>query len=118
MKTRFLDGPASGLELSLRRAPTFLRVVCDHNGDLDALDQLDDVAEEGERLYAYRVVEGTRNRFHLLVRGKEARTRGGWWELADYRWCDDQPSDEVLRDNTKWRQWTLNEAAKAKEFEV
>jgi|GEM_PF-6502906 len=26
--TRFLDGPAAGVVLALRRAPLFLRVVC------------------------------------------------------------------------------------------
>ena len=39
---RFLDGPAKGAILDLRRAPLFLRVVSDvDDGTIDALDRLD-----------------------------------------------------------------------------
>jgi len=40
--TRFLDGPAQGETLMLRRAPILLRVTRDPMGNFDGLDQLDD----------------------------------------------------------------------------
>jgi len=50
--TRFLDGPAEGVTLMLRRAPIYLRVV--HRGtEWDALDALDDRPTPDETIYVY-----------------------------------------------------------------
>ena len=48
--TRFLDGPAAGVLLALRRAPLYLRVVyhAKREEPWDALDQLADVPGEHE----------------------------------------------------------------------
>lgn len=46
----FLDGPAGNKTLELRRAPVYLRVVIDADGNIDALDQLDDRPKEDERI--------------------------------------------------------------------
>lgn len=54
--TRFEDGPAAGVNLSLRRAPMFLRVVQNNQtGEWDALDQLDDTPEKNETIFVYKV---------------------------------------------------------------
>ena len=60
--TRFLDGPAAGNALMLRRAPLFLRVTIDAaGGKVDALDQLDDDPQDGETVHVYRQLPGTRS---------------------------------------------------------
>ena len=52
--TRFLDGPAAGVVLSLQQAPLYLRVVRNAQGTWDALDKLEDSPAAGEECYAYR----------------------------------------------------------------
>lgn len=105
---RFLDGPAEGTVLELRRAPVLLRVAIE--GDtVDALDQLSDTPKEGEILYVYRL-EGKAGSYHLLVRGPKARERRGWWATGDYVHLpmDDQPDQETLRDTKRWQQWATD----------
>lgn len=107
---RFLDGAAKGTVLSLRRVPWFLRVVIDEAGQVDALDQLDDQAREGETLYVYRQA-GQASRAILCSRGRGCRT-----EIScDYSLWPDQPPQEVLRDNDQWREWA---EARGKEIEA
>jgi hypothetical protein len=56
---RFLDGPAKGKALALQRAPLLLRVVIAEAGNIDALDQPDDMPTQHERVTVYeRVGEG------------------------------------------------------------
>ena len=105
---RLLDGPAEGNSLKLRRAPVFLRVVIDNDRSVDALDRLEDVPQDDESIYVYKIRPETFGRYHLLVRGKNARTHGGWWQSGDYDLFDDQPEDEILRDTAKWREWCLS----------
>jgi hypothetical protein len=63
--TRFIDGPAAGTVLSLKRSPLFLRAVQDPlDGKWDALDQLDDAPRPGERIVVYRKTED-RGMVHL-----------------------------------------------------
>ena len=52
--TTFIDGPAKGQHLALKRAPRFLRVVV-ADGKWDALDQIEDEPRPGELVYAYEV---------------------------------------------------------------
>lgn len=101
--TTFLDGPAKGQTLQLRRAPVYMRVT-ELLGTWNALDQLTDEWEPGEALYAYVLAEKP-GAMHLLVRGPE-RHRGGFWPIAKYRLCPEQPPEEIMRDNEKWRAWT------------
>jgi hypothetical protein len=102
--TRFLDGPAAGVNLMLRRSPLFLRVT-DDGQDLDALDQIDDTPRPNERLYAY-VMQQYLGAMHLLVRGKDAAKRGGFFTRADYRYLEMQPDDADMRSNSRWHDWT------------
>jgi hypothetical protein len=49
----FLDGPATGQLLMLRRAPRYLRVTKSPRGVWDALDRLDDTPTAEEQVYVY-----------------------------------------------------------------
>lgn len=95
---KFLDGPAAGECLALRRAPSLLRVVKGPR-EWDALDQLNDVPKRNERVYAYRL-KGKALPVRLNARGC-----CGWYQLADYIYEADQPADAVMRDTVKWREW-------------
>lgn len=101
--TKFLDGPAAGKVLDLRRAPLLLRVVIDRRGNVDALDQVDDVPHAGETIHVYRL-QGPPQRVHLCIRGK-GRSGSGWREIGEYALNSEQPADEVARDNRRWRAW-------------
>jgi hypothetical protein len=110
---RFLDGPAAGVSLMLRRAPVVLRVVSRpprgkddtvaHGLAWDALDQLDDLPEPRETVHVYR-----RQRdptwFHLCIRGKGKRA-AGFYAVADYRLYWRQPDGTITRDTAAWRAW-------------
>ena len=102
--TRFLDGPAAGLSLSLRRAPLYLRAACSR-GHWDALDQLGDEPRPTERLTAYKRV-GAVDRLHLKC---QARNGSGWYESATYAVAHDQPDQETMRDSASWREWCVAE---------
>lgn len=101
--TTFLDGPAAGRTLQLRRAPIYLRVT-ELLGEIDGLDQLTDEPEPGEYLHAYVLAEAP-GHMHILVRGK-GKTGGGFWPMAKYKILPEQPSQEIMRDNAQWRAWT------------
>jgi len=105
----FLDGPASVKSLDLRRHPLFLRAVIDADGTVDALDQLDDTPKASEAIFVYRR-EGAIMRYHLLC---TPRRLSGWHQTADYRLYGEQPSDEILRDTIKWREWAAAQRAAA-----
>ena len=100
--TKFIDGPAHGVTLQLKRAPRFLRVVFSTNPKepWDALDQLEDTPTIHEMLYAYEV-EGEVGRYHILRRP----TGSGWYMIANYRFIPEQPADEEMRETDAWRQW-------------
>lgn len=112
----FLDGPAAGQLLELRRAPLFLRVtqVDADGGEIayDALDQLDDVPQSVEILFAYRLVgEAGWVRYQMAGpggRGRQCRTIA----TGEYALVDPQPSDEVMRSNAQWQVWATEQARK------
>src|SRR5207253_760428 len=96
---RFLDGPASGQSLLLRRAPLYVRVVRTAAGKWDALDQLGDEPAFCEAVFAYRRT-GRPGWVHIC--GGKARGR---FQTGDYRFVLAQPDEDTLRDQSRWRQW-------------
>lgn len=100
---QFIDGPANGVTLNLRRVPVLLRVVC-ADGQWDALDQLHDTPKPTETVYVYRLVEKP-SVVHVDSRGKDGRRRGQWLHYARYEYASLQPMREVLRNNVAWRAW-------------
>lgn len=103
--TSFDNGPAKGQRLMLKRAPLFLRVV-EAGGKFDALDQLADEPEAGERLFAYRRV-GEVGMCHIHRKGG-----GGWFTIANYALVAQQPDDATMRDTTAWRAWCHQEGSR------
>lgn len=107
---RFLDGPAAGLVLELKRAPPLLRVVRDPAGAFDALDQLDDAPRPDESVTVYRRV-GRPGSVHVdYCRPR----RGVWYLTAAYEVCPDQPGDADARDTTRWREWARRQQQREK----
>lgn len=51
----FLDGPAAGAALRLLRCPIVLRVVRSPSGQIDALNDPEDVARPRESIFVYRL---------------------------------------------------------------
>lgn len=101
--TKFLDGPAMGAFLSLKRAPMFLRVV--RGRGFDALDQPDDTPAAHEELSAY-VREGEASDIHI----NRGRKGSGFYKVAQYRYIEQQPDDATMRDNQKWQEWCQSKA--------
>jgi hypothetical protein len=101
--SRFIDGPAAGVQLQLRRAPLMLRVVQNAQGKWDALDQPTDDANADEKIFVYRLTEKPTT-YHLLVRGKN-RGAGGWFMDGTYRLLVPQPDDVDVRLNGAWDRW-------------
>ncbi len=102
---RFLDGPAAGVVLMLRRAPPYLRVTVNAAGEWDALDQLGDEAARGEAVTVYRRV-GKAGRLHIDY----TRKQSAWYAVAEYRQAPEQPDDATGRDTAKWRAWATGRA--------
>jgi len=103
--TSFLNGPAQGKTLQLKRSPHFLRVV-EANGKWDALDKLSDKPEKHETLYAYEIT-GTAGQVHIY-----GTKISGWYSLANYKFIASQPTDAQMRDAATWRQWCMDNAPK------
>ncbi len=103
MATTFIDGPAKGQRLLLRRAVTFIRVT-EKGGIWDALDQPEDSPIPDETLYAYRVAH-----FKGMCHMNFGRGRGGFYAIIDYKFCDPQPGESIMRDATKWSEWTAKQ---------
>jgi len=102
----FHEGPAHGKTLLLKRSPIFLRVVIDGNGNIDALDALDDIPADEESIYCYKVDESKPiSRVHILT-GNPGRKGSGWFISADYNYFDEQPADDQMRSTEAWRKWT------------
>ncbi len=112
---KFLNGPAEGVELSLRRAPMLLRVAQSPCGSWDALDQVEDEPQAAERIWVY-VQSGSISRYHLLCRGKN-RAASRWYVNASYKLVADQPSDHHLRIRTAWEAWAMENAKIIKALE-
>lgn len=104
----FIDGPAAGESLALRRIPILLRVVQSRNGKWDALDQLDDEPKPTETIFVYR----RRNdlgvsHYHICSRGRGKRESGIYWN-AKYAFLPEQPADEEIRGTAAWRRWATD----------
>jgi len=100
----FLDGPADGQHLNLRRTPVLLRVVQAGNA-FDALDQLDDTASPDETITVYQLTQAPG---WCHIDGRDAKTGRRWGEtrpIATYALLPEQPDDATLRDNAAWREW-------------
>jgi hypothetical protein len=113
----FLDGPAAGVNLDLRRSPIMLRVVQDARGNWDALDQLDDEPKPGESIHVYKLAKH-RGTIHICARGR-GKNLSGWYQMADYGFFAEQPGDQHTRTAGAWAAWCKGlegrEAAKATE---
>jgi len=109
--TRFIDGPAKGWTLMLKRAPMMLRVVRRmDNGDIDALDQLTDYPRPDEELSAYVL---TGRPVMAFIDGSKCRGR---YPVAEYRLANPQPPDLVMRDEQEWARWATAEGPKVEWF--
>lgn len=97
---KIIDGPAAGVVLDCTRAPMILRVV--RKGVvLDALDLPTDVPRCGEDVFAYRI-RGRASFAHFKM---QKRSQSGWRACADYVFIRQQPTREVMLDNSAWRDW-------------
>lgn len=111
-----LNFPLFRGSLSLRRVPKYLRFTCRGIGSCsrqwDALDQLDDEPEPGEKLFA--AVLASQSSVHLdrTVRGRRV---GEWIPTASYDLVPNPPAQEILRDRAQWQQWCVDQEAKSKE---
>lgn len=90
MTTRFVGGPADGVELTLGRTPLFLRLVREETIVSDwlwhALDRVDDQPKSTETVYVYR-----------------------WAGDGRYEFYDAKAGREVLADTARWREWCVAE---------
>lgn len=96
MPALFDGGAAAGKELALDRMPLYLRIVVAADGKVDALDQLDDQAAEGETVHVYLRTQ------HYHVCGRDRVRDSGW--VAFYAPLP-HVDGEALRDNDAWREW-------------
>lgn len=103
---RFLDGPAAGVALNVRRAPQYLRVVRDGQGTWDALDQLDDKPAVGETIFAYRMASFDGSA-HYCGRDANGKRFGRTEAYAAYTYIDPQPEPLWLSNNTHWQAWAI-----------
>lgn len=99
--TRFIDGPAAGQTLCLRRAPRYIRAVRSRSGEWDALDQPGDEPKPAEAVCAYELA-GEPTRVHIKA---QKRGASGWFAVASYIYADGQPDDATMRDRAKWEAW-------------
>jgi hypothetical protein len=101
---RFLDGPAGGQMLMLRRAPIYLRVTFDGVWrKWDACDQVDDIVSAGETVWVYKRLGAASVAFLDWV--ERGRRRGGRFAFGTYQLVVDAPDEETVRDNERWQAW-------------
>lgn len=101
--TRFEGGPAHDEVLMLHRSPKLLRVVISPRGRVDALDQLDDEPRPKEKVSVYERV-GEPFRVHIRM---SPRSASGYYAQATYKYLDEQPAADVIRDTHGWREWAV-----------
>jgi hypothetical protein len=109
MSTLFFDGPAAGTRLELRRAPLYLRVVINGQGEIDALDQLEDKPEPTEIIHVYRMSANLGGGF-CCSRGKGGGCRQ--FNVNEYKSHTEQPTDDEARDSEKWKAWVTKQCEK------
>ncbi len=111
--TKFENGVAKGKILQLLRMPMpfFLRITEDKDGEIDALDMLDDEPKDSEKLYAYVKAkdDGT---VHVDGRDKHGKRFGKWYSCCTYRLYGEQPDDATLRGKDSWPKWCMEQVAK------
>jgi hypothetical protein len=103
--TKFLNGPAAGIVLSLSRSPRFLRVVFSLTDGWDALDQLEDIPKPNEKIFVYQIAYTP---FVMHVDGRDPKTGkrfGRWVSSAPYKLHAEQPDDATARDKLAWKAW-------------
>jgi len=101
----FIDGPAVGKFLDLKRAPAFIRLTED-NGKFGALDQIGDEPKASENITVY-ILTSPVQRYHLKRSGKY-KGQSGWKIRARYKQHSEQPEDGILRDNEQWQSWATD----------
>lgn len=84
----------------LKRTPFLIRAVF-KNGNVDALDQPDDKAEPEESIAAY-MLKNKPGMCHIKSGKKDT---SGFWPVATYVPVPEQPSDDIMRDSSKWIAW-------------
>jgi hypothetical protein len=89
----------------LHRAVKFLRVVQNKSGVWDALDQPEDTPAPEETVFAYQITEKP-GMCHIRS-GK--RGASGFYAIATYRMCAEQPYDQVMRGMSLWQQWCAHQ---------
>lgn len=104
--TQFIDGPAEGQALHLKRSPTFLRVTKDRvSGSWDALDILEDTPTDEEDVYVYQL-NSEPGICHTYSRKPGA---SGWCMIAEYKLCVEQPIyDRDKREHAHWVEWVMS----------
>ena len=106
--TKFMNGPAAGVVLGLRRAPLYLRAVQNRfaeKAEWDALDMLTDRPDPNERIVAYR-----RTKYDGHVHVCRRPSGSGYFAMAEYVVGDPQRADDVLRNTSKWQAWAEAQA--------
>ena len=93
-----IDGPCKAI-LNCRRAPLYLRAVIDRDGNIDALDQINDKPADDERVHVYQL-QGDVTTAHLNFGGG----RGRFEQFGTYLHRPDVDG-EALRDNARWQEW-------------
>jgi hypothetical protein len=116
--TTFVDGPAKGKNLMLKRACFFLRVVEKKTSllesEFDALDQPEDTPGPDEIIHVYQLTKNP-GMCHLNIR-KGGKHAGGFYPISEYRLCAEQPGDAV-RDNSAWVKWCEDHKAIFEQFQ-
>jgi hypothetical protein len=102
---RIVDGPAAGKQLTLWRAPLYLRVVIAPNGRVDALDQLADEPRDYERVFVYH----GRGLFNWR-RDRTIVCPPGPLTSGEYVWMPDVDGEQ-LRETAAWRAWAGSQPA-------
>ena len=97
--THFLDGPAKGKNLALRRRPLYLRVTM-KGSECDALDLPSDEPRPGEQLFAYKLDPNSMQGF--------ACTGKGCYPISEYRFIPEQPPQSVMLSLREWQNWVEN----------
>lgn len=102
----FMDGPAEGVTLQLRRMPILLRVTRKPSrckAEWDALDQLEDQPDPAEEIFVYRRRDDLpQSKYHLL---RSPRKLSGWYWSGTYSLFLPQPADDQVRTTAAWQEW-------------
>lgn len=102
--TTFKNGPADGQTLMLKRTPIYLRVTLKQKAGkiiADALNEIGDTPQDDEELFAYIVTARPVAHVHMNC----GRGRGGFFPIVQYTFIEEQPSDEIMRDQAAWEKW-------------